>query len=181
MNVWLIVGSAFAQDFVCETEAASDPPIVPMWTSAADGVTELVMEVDPALAVELQLEASFAELAHAWTQGPYNADVTGHLAIRVAPPEGAFLDAAALDYVTVLRAFVLARREGRTEIARRAPPAFLAWPNGQDQPAVVWDRTTAESNAPNGVLSETVRTAFGDLPPNVWVQPSRHNTNPNRE
>lgn len=54
-----------------------------------------------------------------------------------------------------------------------APAAFVVWPLGPLFAPLVWDRATQELEAPNGVLSDTVRAEFGDeLLDSTWAQPT---------
>lgn len=170
--MWLLLEfPAIAQE--CETAAAAVPPIAVEWVAAGTGTHNLEIDLDPTLGVELRFQAALAERTHDWVQGPYLPDASGHLVVAVEPPDAAFLHDMALDYLTVLRVLVVGQRSASIETARRAPPAFLVWPDGGGAPAVVWDRATAASGAPNGVLSAAVRDGFQGLPEDAWIQPPR--------
>jgi hypothetical protein len=142
---------------------------------------ELQADVDPALTFTLSVEAGLSGLHTGWTQGPYRANEQGVVTARLIPPSEAFLHEVALDYLTVLRVRLTGTGEDGSVLIIRAPNAFLAWPNGQQAGPVVWDRATAAVEAPNGVVSETVRTSLGELPEGAWVQPSMSHPTRNSE
>jgi hypothetical protein len=137
-----------------------------------------VIDVDPSISIDLVLSASLAGLATKWAQGPYVADYTGQLVVRLDIPPEAFLDNAALDYLTGVRVTLVGSTDGHKVFDTRAPGVFLAWPFGEAAGPVVWDKATAATNAPNGIVSELVRASFGTLPSNVWVRPPIGTTRP---
>jgi hypothetical protein len=155
----------------CDADHAGAPA---EWVAAQDGTFELVFDTDPDMSVEIEAEAAISELTYDWIQGPYQSE-SGHFAIRMEPPAGAFLDDIALDYATVLRVRVVASRDDHPALSFGAMPAFLAWPLGPENAPVVWDRATQQQEAPNGVLNDTIRASITLFSSDAWVQaPRRH-------
>lgn len=142
----------------------------PRWETAQDGVVELKADLDPALEASISVEAALAGLQTSWTQGPY-AGEGGVVTVRLAVPPEAFLDEAAVDYLTVLRVRVLAEDVEGHGFQVRAPNAYLTWPSGAQGAGVVWDPARAEADAPGGVVNATLRASLGARSEGHWIQP----------
>ena len=91
---------------------------------------------------------------HRWEVGPYEIGSDGNVEFDVVVPEDAFLHSAAADYLTELVCFVDFEGHRNT-----APPTYVAWPDGFDQSAEIWDLSTQQALAPDGVVSSELRSA----------------------
>ena len=123
------------------------------------GATHLLQieQLDLDLTYTLEIRARLGALKHSWAQA-ITVDSQGDVSAAIVPPADAFLDALAEDYVTDL-AIVLVGRDDQGKVAMRwgAPGAFLAWPGGERDPAVVWDKAAMAQEAPMGVVDDTIR------------------------
>lgn len=175
-------GSAAAQeeDVPCESTTLNPRTIAaaPRWEVGSGGALQLVADVTDGTSFDAWMQVGLAGLTAEWTVEDLEPDENGRLVITVSPPPGAFLHAEALNYVTRL----LIRVEGTdpsTGLTTRfkAPPAFLAWPDGLEAGPVLWDAAAVAEHAPNGVVSPSVRALLGELGAGIWVQaPIAHAT-----
>ncbi|MEQ1565219.1 MAG: hypothetical protein ABMA64_06240 [Myxococcota bacterium] len=180
--VWVAVwgGVVFAQEQDCDADHGLPPAT---WAAADDGVLEITSEVEPGggVTVQIQAEATLADLHFSWVQEPVSVP-DGFVALRVDAPAEAYLDALALDYVTVLHLRLEVLRDGQLVGYIPVPASFLAWPLGASFAPVVWDEVSQGKDAPNGLLSDKVRAAFGDaLSPDAWASPPRFSADAKRE
>jgi hypothetical protein len=118
----------------------------------------------------IEAHIALGNLRHGWSQ---SADefVGGVLSVTLAPPPEAFLHELAAAYVTDLVVDLIGVDADGHTLLLRAPPAFLAYPEGREGGAVVWDRSAMDANAPLGITDETERARFASLPYAARVMP----------
>lgn len=131
-------------------------------TDAAEPALSVTGEPGTILTVEFIAVLDWRE--HRWEVGPYEIGSDGNVDFDVVVPEDAFLHSAAADYLTGLICFV--DFEGHRVTA---PPTYLAWPDGFDQGAEIWDLSTQQALAPDGVVSSELRSASTSS--TEWVMP----------
>lgn len=141
------------------------------WTEQGDERLVRITDADPSLAWSLEAEASLGGLSTRWYTLLPAPEPDGSLSARVDVPDSAFLHDVALDFLTVLRVYLVGTDDaGRPMVRTRLPPAFLAWPDGRAAGSVVWDLPTARALAPNGIVNAELRRSLGDRG-DAWVVP----------
>jgi hypothetical protein len=150
----------------------SEIAATPRWVDDGNGL-ELVADL-PEGSWEIQAEVSLGPLKYDWTLF-VKAEAGIASVIDLQVPSAAWLDDLAATYVTNLVVKLRGTTGDAAGIALIAPQAFLAWPSGQAAGPVVWDMTTQRSEAPLGVLDESVRSAviaaLGDEAPTRILPP----------
>lgn len=126
----------------------------------------LAVQTEPGTVVHTRFRAMLGELVHTWRQPAVVADQSGQALVPVDVPAGAWLDDAAVDYVTDLEVRV---RTGDGFVSY-SPAAFLVWPRGRERGPEVWTRAEQEVRAPNGVFRAELRTLAVD--PRTRIMPS---------
>lgn len=146
-----------------------------MLVNSISGDTLEAEGLDSWLVFDALWEIQLGALSYAWTSGPYAAETSGTLVVPVQTPPEAFLHTLAEDYLTDLRVRFEGLDGQRVVMKMRSEPLFLAWPDGAAGAVHVWDAQTAQTEAPKGIVDDTLRAQHDStdparvLPP-LWRQ-----------
>jgi hypothetical protein len=172
-------GPASAGELVCSEGVDLEATLAaPRWVPDALDRLQLHADLPQGYAYTVDVRARLGPLKHEWSEGPFDVDDEGALVVSIHPPDGAFLDVLAIDYVTGLRVRVVGRDKAGTEhLIVSAPAAFLAWPDGRGAGSVLWDASRMATEAPLGIVDDALRDQADNglvdriLPPIRYAEP----------